>query len=328
MPAPWPPGFERVPDDDWVAKRAETLARTYDTVQDHGWYRNLDPTVDQLAERLRPGDLLLDYSGGTGILAQRLLAELRDPDIGILIVDASPKFLRVALDKLGDDERVAYRLIRYVKDERRLQTVQEVVDAPLLERGFDAVASTNAIHLYYDLEDTLRSWREALRPGGRAFIQSGNIGVADLTPGAWIIDETVEAINGAAAELVQADERYAQYREGLEDPARRAAYDDLRRKFFLPVRPLQHYLSALEQAGFTIVRVDHVSIAADTSEWTEFLSAYHEGVLGWVGGSERIAGRPPTEESVADRLQLLGESADRVFDAGLFEAVCTYIEAA
>lgn len=166
-----------------------------------------------------------------------------------------------------------------------------------------------------------------LRPGGRAFVQSGNIGVAGLPPGSWIIDETVEAINAAAAELVRTDERYAQHREGLEDPARRAAYDELRRKFFLPVRPLTHYLSALAGAGFRVDRVDHVSIAADTAEWTEFLSAYHEGVLGWVGGSERIEGEPPTEESVADRLRLLRESVDRVFRGSSFDAVWTYIEA-
>jgi SAM-dependent methyltransferase len=325
--APWPPGFERVPDDDWIQARAETLALTYDTVQDHGWYRNLDPTVDRLVEELDAGHVLLDYSGGTGILAERLLERLADAGVGILIVDASPKFLRVALDKLGGDERVAFRLIRYLKDERRLQTVQEVVEAPLLERGVDAVSSTNAIHLYYDLEDTLRSWRQVLRPGGRAFVQSGNIGVPDLAPGSWIIDETVEAINGAAAELVREDERYAAYREGLEDPAHRAAYDELRRKFFLPVRPLAHYVFALEQAGLRVQRVEHVSIAADTAEWTNFLSAYHEGVLGWVGGSERIEGAPPSEEAVADRLRLLHESVARVFGGSSFEAVWTYIEA-
>jgi hypothetical protein len=46
-----------------------------------------------------------------------------------------------------------------------------------------------------------------------------------------------------------------------------------------------------------------------------------------VGGSERLEGRPPTEESVADRLQLLRESVDRVFRGGSFDAVWTYIEA-
>jgi len=323
----WPPHFPRVPGDEWVGQRAETLALTYDTVQDHGWYRNLDPTVERLVEELEAGDILLDYSGGTGILAERLLARLPDEEIGILIVDASPKFLRVALDKLGGDERVAFRLIRYLKDERRLEAVQEVVETPLLERGVDAVSSTNAIHLYYDLEDTLRSWRLLLRPGGRVFVQSGNIGVTELPSGSWIIDETVEAINAAAAELVREDERYAPYREGLGDPVRRAAYDELRRKFFLPVRPLAHYVSALEEAGFRVERVEHVSIAADTAEWTDFLSAYHEGVLGWVGGSQRIDGVPPTDEAVADRLRLLRESVDRIFGSSSFEAVWTYIEA-
>ncbi|HWL32687.1 MAG TPA: methyltransferase [Gaiellaceae bacterium] len=321
----WPAGFGRIPDDDWVGQPPETLALTYDTVQDHGWYRNLDPTIERLTVKLRRGDILLDYSGGTGILAERLLHVL-DLEIGILIVDASPKFLRVALDKLGGDERVAFRLIRYLKDERRLQTLQEVIEEPLLERGVDAVSSTNAIHLYYDLEDTLRSWRALLRRGGSAFVQSGNIGVPELRQGSWIIDETVEAISAAAEELVRTDDRYAAYRSGLDD-ARRAAYDELRHKFFLPVRPLAHYVDALEAAGFRVDRVEHRTIAADTAEWTAFLSAYHEGVLGWVGGSERIEGEPPAAEAVADRLRLLDESVERVFGGGSFDAVWTYIEA-
>jgi SAM-dependent methyltransferase len=323
----WPAGFERIPADDWVERPPETLALKYDTVQNHGWYRNLDPTVRDLAAALRPGEIVLDYSGGTGILAERLLAALPDVEVGILIVDASPKFLRVALDKLGGNERVAFRLIRYLKDERRLETVQEVVGEPLLERGVNAVASTNAIHLYYDLDDTLRSWRDLLVPGGRAFVQSGNIGVPDLPAGCWIIDETVDAINVAAVELVREDERYSAYREGLSDPERVAAYEELRRKFFLPVRPLAHYIEALERAGFRIRDIAHLPIEARTAEWTDFLSTYHEGVLGWVGGSERIEGAAPTEEALGDRLRLLREAVRRVFGGPAFQAVWTYIDA-
>lgn len=327
MADPWPPDFDRIPADEWVESPPETLALKYDTVQDHGWYRNLDRTVSELAGVLRAGDILLDYSGGTGILAERLLAELPDLDFGILIVDASPKFLRVALDKLGRDERVAFRLIRYLKDERRLETVQEVVDDTLLERGVDAVASTNAIHLYYDLDDTLRSWHELLRPAGRAFVQSGNIGVTELPEGCWIIDQTVDAINAAAAEIVREDDRYAAYRDGLSDPARVAAYEELRRKFFLPVRPLRHYVEALERAGFRIRDVTHLPIEARTAEWTDFLATYHEGVLGWIGGSERIEGAPPTEEALGDRLRLLRESVRRVFGGPTFQAFWTFIDA-
>ena len=325
--APWPPTFERVPPDDWVERPPETLALTYDTVQDHGWYRNLDRTVDEVAAVLQPGRILLDYSGGTGILAERLLAELPALELGVLIVDSSPKFLRVALDKLGGHERVAFRLIRYLKDERRLETVQEVVGEALRRRGVDIVTSTNAIHLYYDLDDTLRSWRDLLVPGGRAFVQSGNIGVPDLPEDAWIIDETVEAINAAAAELVREDERYARYRDGLGDGVRMSAYEELRRKFFLPVRPLEHYVGALEGAGLRIVEVAHLPIEARTEEWADFLAAYHEGVLGWVGGSERIEGTPPSDSAVADRLALLRESIEQVFDGPTFSAVWTYLHA-
>lgn len=323
----WPPGFRRVPDDDWVGRPPEELALKYDTVQDHGWYRNLDPTVERLAGVLREHDVLLDYSGGTGILAERLLEELPELRFGILIVDASPKFLRVALDKLGGDERVAFRLIRYLEQERRLETLQEALEQPLLDRGVDAVSSTNAIHLYYDLDDTLRSWRQLLRPGGYVHVQSGNIGVADLPEGTWIIDETVEAINRAAEELVRADERWSAYRGGLDDPERRERYAALRRKFFLPVRPLNHYVDALEVAGFRVRRVEHLPVEASAADWTAFLATYHEGVLGWVGGSERIEGEPPTDEAVADRLELLRESVARVFDGPMFRAVWTYIDA-
>ena len=322
----WPAGFPRIPDDDWVARPPEELARTYDTVREHGWYRNLDLTVETLRGALRPGDLLLDYSGGTGILAERLLPSLA-PDTGILIVDASPKFLRVALEKLGGDERVAFRLIRYLDAERRLETLQEALEPPLLDRGVDAISSTNAVHLYYDLDETLRSWRGALRAGGWVHVQSGNVGVPELPSGTWIIDETVDAINRAAEELVRADDRWAAYRHGLDDPERRAGYAALRRKFFVPVRPLGHYLEALERAGFTIRRVEHVTLEASAEEWAAFLSTYHEGVLGWVGGSERVEGVPPSGEAVADRLELLRAAVDRVFGAATFQALWTYVDA-
>jgi SAM-dependent methyltransferase len=323
----WPDGVARIPADDWVGRPPEELARNYDTVREHGWYRNLDLTVETLRDRLGDGDVLLDYSGGTGILAGRLLAEVGDRDVGVLIVDASPKFLRVALEQLGGDERVAFRLIRYLKQERRLETLQEVVGEPLLERGVDLLTSTNAIHLYYDLDVTLRSWHDLLVPGGPAFVQSGNIGVDELPEGAWIIDETVDAINDAAVGLVREDDRFAPYREGLADPRRVAAYEELRCKFFLPVRPLEHYMRALKGAGFRIRDVSHVPIEARTDEWSEFLAAYHEGVLGWVGGSERIEGVPPEDAAVADRLTLLRESVARVFGGPTFSAVWTYVDA-
>jgi hypothetical protein len=72
----WPRDVPRIPSDKWVDSPLEDLALNYDTVENHGWYANLDLTVDQLAEYARTGDVFVDYSGGTGILAKRLIDRL------------------------------------------------------------------------------------------------------------------------------------------------------------------------------------------------------------------------------------------------------------
>lgn len=321
MDLAWPEGFKRVPDDPWVSSPLETLALKYDTVESHGWYRNLEPTVDDLAAFLRDGHMLVDYSAGTGILIDRLLKRVPRLAAGMLLVDASPKFLRLALEKLGKDGRVAFRWIRYLKEEKRLERLDEVVPA-----GFeaDAIVSTNAIHLYYGLDETLRSWRKMLKASGRAFVQSGNIRNPAAREGEWIIDETVEAIHRAALEIVAADEKWAAYR----DARNMAAYDDLRAKYFLPVRPLDYYLGALHTAGFRIHSLRKRTIEASVREWYDFLAVYHEGVLGWVGGVEKIEGKAPTEESVRDRLVLIRAAMDRIFKGkDRFDCCWTYITA-
>jgi SAM-dependent methyltransferase len=324
----WPEGFARVPDAAWVRKPIEELALKYDTVEGHGWYRNLDKTVEDLARFVRPGHLVLDYSGGTGILAARLLEELDERDFGILIVDASPKFLRLAHEKFGGHDRVAFRLIEFLKDEKRLQRIPEVVEPALLERGVDAIVSTNAIHLYYDLDATLESWNQVLGRGGKLFIQSGNIGRPDMPEGTWIIDETVEAIHRAAIGIASEDPTWSEYRPVLADAERMARYDSLRRKYFLPVRPLRFYEMQLAEAGFSVDAVSHRLIEAHVDQWYEFLAAYHEGVLGWVGGSRRVEGEDPAPEKVEERLALMRAAMERVFEGRpSFLANWTYVNA-
>ena len=61
------------------------------------------------------GDILVDYSGGTGILLDRLKLRMFDTRAGAVIVDSSPKFLRVALEKFRDDPDVGLRLLRFLK---------------------------------------------------------------------------------------------------------------------------------------------------------------------------------------------------------------------
>ena len=62
------------------------------------------------------------------------------------------------------------------------------------------------------------------------------------------------------------------------------------------------------------------------NEWYEFLCAYHDAVLGWVGGTRRIEGTPPTAEAVRDRLRLIRQAIDLLFGPRpTFRACWTYI---
>src|SRR5688500_11552563 len=250
----WPPGVQRIPDEAWTRAAIDTLALKYDTVEHHGWYRNLEPTLDDVAAYLADGMTLIDYSGGTGILIDRLLHRHPEREVGYLLVDSSPKFLRLALEKLRAEPRVAFRLIAYLEAEQRLESLEEILPATLLG-AVDAITSTNAVHLYYELLGTLRSWYRTLRPRGRAFVQSGNILNPGAPAGTWIIDATVGQIDLAARAIVGERAAYAPFRAALDDGARMHAYEQLRDKFFLPVRPLDYYLEQLAAAGFTVVDV-------------------------------------------------------------------------
>jgi ubiquinone/menaquinone biosynthesis C-methylase UbiE len=301
----------------------ETLALKYDTVEQHGWYSNLERTVGQLEEFLEDGMVLIDYSGGTGILADRLLRI--GSDFGIVIVDASPKFLRLALEKLGDRDRVAFRCLPYLKGRKRLAFLDEVLSESLLARGAEAIASTNAIHLYYDLPDTLLSWARVLRPGGQAFIQSGNIRNPAAGPGEVIIDETVEAIHEAGSRIAMEQDRFVRYRAVLADRERMTGHESVRRKYFLPARPLEYYLEQLSRAGLELVDVSYVPIEAEVKQWYEFLATYHEGVLGWVTDAPE-AGNAASEEAIEDRLELIRAALDSTFGGRkTFLAGWTYI---
>jgi SAM-dependent methyltransferase len=321
----WPDGVERIPAEEWARGPLDTFGLQYDRVRTHSWYKNLEPTVAQVLGTLDENKLMVDYSSGTGILAAQLLAHISYP-VGILNVDASPKFLRVAVENFKDDDRVAFRLIRYLKEAKRLQTLDEAIEPALVDRGCDVLTSTNAIHLYYDLASTVRSWHRVLRPGALAFMCSGNVLNPQSRPGDWIIDETVARVNEIAEETVRTDPAFEQYRPVLDDADRMRAYRQLRDKVFVPVRPLDYYLDTLEDEGFTVLHSYEATIHARVDEWHQLLTAYNEGVLGWFGGTEKIAGTPPAPEAVRTRVFLIRYCLERIFPGqATFPCSWTYI---
>jgi SAM-dependent methyltransferase len=324
----WPEGFERIPDEEWTQAPLSDAGLAYDHVDEHGWYSNLDRTVEQLAAYLGAGDILIDYSGGTGILIDRLRLRIFERAVGTIVVDASAKFLRVAQEKYKDDPRFAARLLRFVKEEKRLQTLDEVLEPALLERGVEAIVAANAIHLYPDLDEVATAWVKALKPGGRVFINSGNLRNPNAKPGEWILDETVWVINDLAESLVRSDPRYAKYRPALDDTKRVKSHHAHRDRVFLQPRPLAYYTDALTRNGLDVTDVSQATIVANVGEWFELMTAYHDAVLGWVGGTKRVEGEEPSDEAVEDRLAIMRHAIETIFGGReTFTACWTYITA-
>ena len=212
------------------------------------------------------------------------------------------------------------------RDEKRLQRLDEVLGDELLDRGVDVIASTNAVHLYPDLSDTVSSWVRALRPGGHVLINSGNIRNPRARSSEWILDETVWVVGDLAEGLVRTDPAYAAYRNDVDNPERMAAHAEFRDKVFRHPRPLDVYLETFELAGLKVESVREASIEARVGEWYELLATYNDAVLGWVGGTEKIDGAPATDQAIADRLQLIRHAMDVLFHGRpTFQACWTYI---
>ena len=73
-------------------------------------------------------------------------------------------------------------------------------------------------------------------------------------------------------------------------------------------------------------QVREASIEARVDDWFELLRAYHDAVLGWVGGTEKIDGTAPSDQAVADRLTLMRHAMDVLFQGRpKFQACWTYI---
>src|SRR5262249_31085139 len=149
--------------------------------------------------------------------------------------------------------------------------------------------------------------------GGRGFVQTGNNRKPSAPPRERIFGETVWEIHEGGIWVGRNDPRDAVYRPLLDDEARMRTHLADPGWGFLPARGLDHYVRGLEAAGFTIESVTARTIDANVDDWFQFLSAYHEAVLGWVGGSAKVDGRPADVEAVRDRLALIRHAMDTLF---------------
>jgi ubiquinone/menaquinone biosynthesis C-methylase UbiE len=300
-------------NDDFLQSDVTEFAMDYDKVKFHTWYNNLNYLVDLSSYYFNESQLIMDYSCGTGIFSERLLNNMRDNCPNILMIDSSPKYLKLSYEKFKINDRFFFRLIKFLKEEKRLQTIKESIGENKNE-FIDGIICTNAIHLYPNVEETIKSWSEVLTKGGKLLINSGNILNPNKTDDSILIDQTVNEIAKWSYEIVKETPKYHKYLDLMDNFDYINNHNELREKYFLPVKSIDFYTEIIERNGFKLIEVKIENVDAKVNEWFDFLKVYHEGIIGWIGGSKKITNKEPDNQEVEDRIEIIKLSLERVFE--------------
>ena len=316
--------MDKIIDDEFLKSDVTEFALGYDKVKNHTWYDNLDYLVKLSSEYFNEDDLIMDYSCGTGIFCERLL-KIKIDSPRILMLDSSPKYLKLSYEKFHRNYKFFFRLIKFIKEENRLQTIEESIGSKSSEL-LDGIVCTNAIHLYPNIQDTIKSWHNILVKGGKLLINSGNILNPDMDSSSVLIDQTVNRIAEVSYDIVKSNPKYSKYVDLIQNFDYINKHNKLRDKYFLPIRPIDFYTEELIKNGFKMIEVKTENVDAKVDEWFDFLKVYHEGIIGWIGGSKKITGIEPNEEEINDRVEIIKTALDIIFENNNdFKACWNYI---
>lgn len=135
----------------------DRVASTYDT----RWNNYLASTHNVALTLLKPtdGDKILDASGGTGLLAERILS--KGHTASTILIDLSGGMIRNAEKRL--DQYPNVQLIR-----------GDVHYLPFPDEYFSKIVSANAFHHYTDLDRAVSEFYRVLKPDGTLVIVDWN----------------------------------------------------------------------------------------------------------------------------------------------------------
>ena len=133
------------------AKRYEQKWRTY-----------LDHTHRMLLKHIEvtPTDIILDPSGGTGLLAEKLFAQDYTFD-HLVINDPSNQMLAIARQRFADKPSISF-------------DNQKVQDLSYPQNHFSKIICLNSFHFYEQQEQVLNQFYKLLKPGGQLYILDWN----------------------------------------------------------------------------------------------------------------------------------------------------------
>lgn len=126
------------------------------------WKDYLDHTHKEFLRRIdtNENDILLDVSGGTGLLA-KILIDNSLPFKQYIINDPSTQMLATAKDRHSENERISYT--NYRAEQLHFDTNQ-----------FDRIFCLNSFHFFSSQQQVLDQFYKLLKPGGHLYILDWN----------------------------------------------------------------------------------------------------------------------------------------------------------
>lgn len=310
--------IERLYNEQIANSPITEFALGYDEVKHHSWYDNLDYLIKLSSELFSNDSFIMDYSCGTGIFCERMHSYGLTPSV--LMADASLKYLRLSYEKFKDTPSYSFRLLDLKKSIE--ESIVDNIDGKL-----DGIVCANAIHLYPTIDETISEWNKLLKTGGKLLINSGNINNPKMkAPSSVLIDQTVNDIFSISFDIVKNNKSYHQYLGKLSDIPYMEKYVQLKNKYFLPIRNIEYYTNSLYKNGFVVKEIKTIDVKSNVKEWFDFLKVYDTGILGWIGGVEKVSGDIANLTDVQNRLDIMEEALNIIFDNNKdFNASWNYI---
>lgn len=273
----------------------------HEAVCNSTWIKDILYELTKIAgQQIKDNNIVVDFGAGTGTSALLLLKHIQKK-FRLWLVDNSASWLGKAYELLNDPPHVECFLLEKRGD--RYATLAETIGNEVA----DHVISANTIHLIPNIEETFSGINDALKKNGTFIFQTGNFTRENRPEGALMIDDTVKSVHDIALETVKTDQKFATYRNGLNE---RIKLEEQQRRFVFPEpRPINFYLDALKNSGFDCKSVQYIPVKIRYNDWLNFLRVkrLQAGILPEIGGKE------PSQEQEEDRDELITISTLKLF---------------
>ena len=144
----------------WIWNR---LARLYDKRARVD--EDLTKSVERLAKYLAADDTVLDYACGTGVVAYKIAADVKE----VHAIDAAAGMIDLATERARESEVANVHFAR-----------KTIFDEQLQAGTYDVLLAFNILHLLKDAREALQRASELLKPGGLLVCEMPCLGEAGV----------------------------------------------------------------------------------------------------------------------------------------------------